>query len=32
VEKAVEAEFPGADILIHEDPDGISEYHPRVGG
>lgn len=32
VEKAVEAELPGADILIHQDPDGISEYHPRVGG
>ncbi len=32
VQKAVEAEFPGADIIIHQDPDGISEYHPRVGG
>lgn len=32
VEKAVEAEFPGADILIHEDPEGIPEYHPRLGG
>lgn len=31
VEKAIEAEFPGADILIHEDPEGIAEYHPRVG-
>jgi ferrous-iron efflux pump FieF len=31
VEKAVGAEFPGADIIIHEDPDGIPEYHPRVG-
>lgn len=31
VEKAVESEFPGADIIIHEDPDGIPEYHPRVG-
>jgi ferrous-iron efflux pump FieF len=32
VELAVEAEFPGADIIIHEDPEGIPEYHPRVGG
>jgi ferrous-iron efflux pump FieF len=32
VEKAVEAEFPGADIIIHQDPEGIPEYHPRVGG
>lgn len=32
VESAIEADFPGADILIHEDPDGISELHPRVGG
>lgn len=31
VEKALEAEFPGVDIIIHEDPDGIAEYHPRVG-
>lgn len=32
VQSAVEAEFPGADIIIHQDPDGIPEYHPRVGG
>lgn len=32
VEMAVGAEFPGADIIIHEDPEGIPEYHPRVGG
>lgn len=31
VEKALGADFPGADIIIHEDPEGISEYHPRVG-
>ncbi len=31
VEKAVEGEFPGVDIIIHEDPDGVAEYHPRVG-
>ncbi len=31
VEKAIEGEFPGVDIIIHEDPDGIAEYHPRVG-
>lgn len=32
VEKAVEAAFPGADIIIHEDPEGIAEFHPPVGG
>jgi ferrous-iron efflux pump FieF len=32
VEKAIEAEFPGADIIIHQDPDGIAEFHPPVGG
>lgn len=32
VEKAVAADFQGADILIHADPEGIAEYHPRVGG
>jgi ferrous-iron efflux pump FieF len=31
VEKAIEAEFPGVDIIIHEDPDGIPEYHSRIG-
>lgn len=31
VEKAIEAGFPGADIIIHQDPDGIPEHHPRVG-
>ena len=32
VENAVGAAFPGADIIIHQDPDGIAEYHPPVGG
>ncbi len=32
VEKAVEAAFPGADIIIHQDPEGIAEFHPPVGG
>ena len=32
VEKAVGAAFPGADIIIHEDPEGIVEFHPPVGG
>lgn len=32
VEKAVEAAFPGADIIIHEDPEGVAEFHPPVGG
>lgn len=32
VEKAVEAAFPGADIIIHQDPEGVAELHPPVGG
>lgn len=32
VEKAIEAAFPGADIIIHEDPEGVAEFHPPVGG
>ena len=32
VEKAIEAQFPGADIIIHQDPEGIAEFHPPVGG
>ncbi len=32
VEKAVEATFPGADIIIHQDPEGVAEFHPPVGG
>lgn len=31
VEKAVMSEFPGADVIIHEDPDGIVEVHRPVG-
>jgi len=31
VESALAAAFPGADIIIHSDPDGILEVHPRVG-
>lgn len=31
VEKAVMAEFPGADVIIHEDPDGVVELHAPVG-
>jgi ferrous-iron efflux pump FieF len=31
VEKAVQAVFPAADIIIHQDPDGIEEYHQPVG-
>jgi ferrous-iron efflux pump FieF len=32
VEKTIEAAFPGADIIIHQDPEGIVEFHPPVGG
>jgi ferrous-iron efflux pump FieF len=31
VEKAVDAVFPGADIIIHQDPEGIVEFHQPVG-
>ncbi len=31
VAKAIEAIMPGVDTIIHQDPDGIEEYHPRVG-
>ena len=31
VEKAVRAAFPAADVIIHQDPDGIEEFHPAVG-
>lgn len=31
VEMALIADYPGADIIIHQDPYGIEEYHPPVG-
>lgn len=31
VEKAVMAEFPGADVMIHQDPEGVVELHKPVG-
>lgn len=31
VEKAVMAEFPGADVIIHQDPEGVVELHKPVG-
>lgn len=31
VEMALMGDYPGADIIIHQDPDGIEEYHPPVG-
>ncbi len=31
VEMALLADYPGADIIIHQDPDGVEEYHPPVG-
>ena len=32
VEKAVRSAFPESDVIIHQDPDGIEEFHPVVGG
>lgn len=31
VEKAVRAVFPESDVIIHQDPDGVEEFHPIVG-
>jgi ferrous-iron efflux pump FieF len=31
VEKAIGAEFPSHEVIIHEDPAGIREDHPRFG-
>jgi ferrous-iron efflux pump FieF len=31
VEKAVNAEFPAFEVIIHEDPAGLREDHPRFG-
>ena len=28
VEKAIESEYPEADIIIHQDAEGVPEYHP----
>ena len=31
VEKAIRGAFPDSDVIIHQDPDGIDEFHPVVG-
>ena len=31
VEDAIRAMFPTADVIIHQDPDGITEVHPPMG-
>ncbi len=31
VEMALLADYPGADVIIHQDPEGVEEYHPPVG-
>jgi ferrous-iron efflux pump FieF len=31
VEAAVQADFPAADVIIHQDPEGVAEYHQPVG-
>ena len=31
VEMALMSDYPGADIIIHQDPDGIEEFHQPVG-
>jgi ferrous-iron efflux pump FieF len=31
VEMALMADYPGADIIIHQDPDGVEEFHQPVG-
>jgi len=32
VEEALSQAFPGADIIIHQDPDGVLELHTPLGG
>jgi ferrous-iron efflux pump FieF len=32
VENAVLAAYPGADVIIHQDPEGVTEIHRPVGG
>jgi ferrous-iron efflux pump FieF len=31
VEAALQADFPTADIILHQDPEGIVEFHPPIG-
>ena len=31
VEMTLTADYPGADIIIHQDPEGVEEYHQPVG-
>ncbi|TAL02990.1 MAG: cation diffusion facilitator family transporter [Rhodospirillaceae bacterium] len=31
VEAAVQSDFPAADVIIHQDPEGVAEYHQPVG-
>jgi len=31
VEMALLADYPGADVIIHQDPEGVEEFHPPVG-
>ena len=31
VEKAVRAAYPKSDVIIHQDPEGVDEFHPIVG-
>ncbi len=31
VEKAVLAAFPSSDVIIHQDPEGVKEFHPAIG-
>jgi ferrous-iron efflux pump FieF len=31
VEAAVQADFPAADVMIHQDPEGLPEYHRPIG-
>ncbi len=31
VEKALLAAFPSSDVIIHQDPEGVTEFHPAIG-
>jgi ferrous-iron efflux pump FieF len=30
IEAAIRAAFPGAEVIIHEDPEGLDEHHPEL--
>jgi ferrous-iron efflux pump FieF len=31
VEAWIRSAYPGAEVIIHQDPEGLEEHHPGVG-